>query len=505
MKRRIKNMGYFLYCVIAILLAAVSLIIYKLGYWVLDTWGLLSMDEIVFHLKVPLEGTSTDMVIEGINACVPMACLVILFMLVLVIGMRKKKLRGILSLFLIVCLCLSAGLQSLNTVYAELEIGDYLSNQSEESTFIQDEYVDPRSVKITFPEQKRNLIYIFLESMETTYMSVGEGGAFEENYIPELTVLAKENTSFSNTSLLGGASSVTGTSWTMAGLFAQTSGLPLKVSAEGDDINTTLGNNESFSSTAYNIQDILHENGYNQCFLLGSDATFGGRRAYFDAHGECEIWDYLTAKEEGKIPEDYYVWWGYEDEKLFSYAQEKLLELSATGEPFNLTMLTVDTHFEDGYVCDLCQNEFGDNQYANVMACSSRQIQAFIEWIQQQDFYENTTIVLCGDHLTMDSDFCTELDVDNYQRTVYNTFINLPDELEVSYEQTNNRQFSTMDMFPTTVSALGATIEGNRLGLGTSLFSGEQTIIEKYGLEYVNQELKRNSVFYNLLINDVDY
>ena len=37
------------------------------------------------------------------------------------------------------------------------------------STFIDDNYVDPSSVNITFPEQKRNLIYIFLESMEMTY------------------------------------------------------------------------------------------------------------------------------------------------------------------------------------------------------------------------------------------------------------------------------------------------------------------------------------------------
>lgn len=485
------------------IIAAIGLIIYKLGIWVLDTWGLLSMDEIVFHLKVPLEGTNNDIVLEGVNACVPIACLVVMFMIVFMLGMRRKKLIGSICLLLVACLCVSAGAQSLYTVYTELEVGEYLVNLNEESTFIQDEYVDPRSVEITFPEQKRNLIYIFLESMETTYMSIEEGGAFEENYIPELTELAKTYTNFSNTELMGGAYPVTGTGWTMAGLFAQTSGLPLKLSAEVEDGNATLAENTSFSSTAYNIQDILYENGYKQCFLLGSDATFGGRRAYFNAHGECEIWDYLTAQEEGKISEDYYVWWGYEDEKLFSYAQEKLLELSASDEPFNLTFLTVDTHLEDGYVCESCQNEFGDNQYANVMACSSRQIKSFIEWIQQQEFYENTTIVLCGDHLTMDSDFCSELD--GYQRTVYNTFINLPEGLNVSYEQTHNRAFTTIDMFPTTISALGATIQGDKLGLGTNLFSDEDTLVEKYGLDYVSQELKRNSVFYNLLLNDIDY
>lgn len=186
------------------------------------------------------------------------------------------------------------------------------------------------------------------------------------------------------------------------GIFAQTSGLPLKLSetVEEGNGNAVLERNDGFSASAYNLEDILAQNGYRQCFMLGSDATFGGRGAYFNSHGTCEIWDINTANELGKLSEDYYVWWGYEDNKLFEYAREKLEELSSYEEPFNLTLLTVDTHFEDGYVCDLCDDEFGDNQYANVMACSSKQVNEFIQWIQEQSFYENTTIILSGDHLT---------------------------------------------------------------------------------------------------------
>ena len=52
-------------------------------------------------------------------------------------------------------------------------------------------------------------------------------------------------------------------------------------------------------------------------------------------------------------------------------------------------------------------------------------------------------------------------------------------------------------MYPTTLAALGAKIEGNKLALGTNLFSEEQTLIEKYGVEYVNNELMRTSQFYD--------
>lgn len=503
MKRKIQYSAYFFGTLLAALISALGLIIYKLAGWVLDTWGLLSMDEIIFHLKVPLEGTNTDMIIDGINACVPLASVVFLMMMAFSIGMmRKKKKIALCCLCLVMAICVESSVKAVNIVYTELGVEEYLENQGKSSTFIQEEYVDPRNVQITFPEEKRNLIYIFLESMETTYASTDVGGAYNENYISELTALAQDNVYFSHTDYLGGGFPTFGTTWTMAALFAQTSGIPLKNAGESDEANATLAENNTFSSSAYNLEDVLAANGYRQCFLLGSDATFGGRRAYFDSHGDCEIWDLLTARETGKISEDYYVWWGYEDAKLFTFAQEKLMELSEAGEPFNLTMLTVDTHFEDGYVCDLCGDAFGDDQYANVISCSSRQISEFIQWVQEQSFYENTTIILSGDHLTMDSDFCEGLE--DYERGVYNAFINLPEGLDVSFEKTHNRQFSTMDMFPTTLASMGVTIEGDKLGLGTNLFSDEQTLVERFGLEELNVELMAQSTFYELLINDID-
>ena len=105
--------------------------------------------------------------------------------------------------------------------------------------------------------------------------------------------------------------------------------------------------------------------------------------------------------------------------------KKDLLELSKQDDPFNLTMLTVDTHFEDGYVCELCPDTFGDNQYANVMACSSKQVKEFVDWIQEQDFADDTTIVISGDHLTMDSDFCDDVEK-RLSREKYTQLISIP-------------------------------------------------------------------------------
>ena len=92
--------------------------------------------------------------------------------------------------------------------------------------------------------------------------------------------------------------------------------------------------------------------------MIGSDATFGGRRTYFESHGKTEIFDYTTAVEEGKIPEGYWVWWGYEEQKCYlKIAKEKLSEIGIKDEPFNFTMLTVDTHLKtDMYVSSAKMN-----------------------------------------------------------------------------------------------------------------------------------------------------
>ena len=369
----------------------------------------------------------------------------------------------------------------------ELNLVQFVSAATTESVFIEDHYVDPNHTQLTFPEQKRNLIYIFLESMETTFGETEAGGPIYDNFIPELTMLAQENVNFSNDDGVGGAMSFSGTTWTAAAMVTQTSGINVQVPLEAE----YFGGKNGYMPGVVSIGEVLEDAGYNQTLLVGSDAEFGGRESYFLEHGNYNIVDTKTLKERGWLPEDYRVWWGFEDAKLFAAAKLELTALASQGEPFNFTMLTCDTHFPDGYRCKECQNEYPE-RYPTVMRCSSRMLYDFIEWIQEQPFYENTTIVLCGDHLTMDPDFMQDVD-ENYLRTVYNCIINPA----VEPVREKNREFGTFDMFPTTLAAMGVEIQGDRLGLGTNLFSDKQTLCEMYGFETLDWELQKRSEFYN--------
>ena len=376
---------------------------------------------------------------------------------------------------------------SMGLFTVKLNLIQFVNAAATESEFIEDHYVDPTLAELTFPEEKRNLVYIFLESMETTFGETDAGGPIYDNFIPELTQLAAENVNFSNDDRLGGALSFSGTTWTAAALVTQTSGLNVQVPLDAE----YFGGENGYMPGVVSLGEILEAEGYNQTLLVGSDAEFGGREAYFTEHGNYNIVDIKTLKSRGWLPMDYDVWWGFEDAKLFGIAKLELAALAAQGEPFNFTMLTCDTHFPDGYHCQVCQDEYPE-QYPTVARCSSRMVYDFIRWIQQQPFYENTTIILCGDHLTMDPDFMQEVD-ENYQRTIYNCTINAP----VEPVKEKNREFGTYDMFPTTLAALGVQIGGDRLGLGTNLFSGKQTLCEMYGFEALDWELQKRSEFYN--------
>ena len=376
---------------------------------------------------------------------------------------------------------------TLGVFGTRMEVIPYVKADVTDSTFIQTHYVKPENSILRFPEQKRNLIYIILESMESTYAEPTAGETIKACYIPELKSLAENNVNFSHTDGLGGALPFPGTTWTAAAMVAQTSGVVIKVSLKAD----TYGAGDVFLPGVTSIGQFLDEQGYNQVLLLGSNAEFHGREIYFTEHGNYSILDTDALKAADRLPEDYEKWWGFEDKKLFSYAKEELTRLAAAGAPFNLTMLTADTHFPDGCQCDLCGEDY-EEPYANVLACSSRQVADFVDWIMKQPFYENTTIVISGDHPTMDAGFMDEMNPD-FTRTIYNCFINAA----LKPVKENNRQFGTFDLYPTTLAAMGVEIEGDRLALGTNLFSDKETLTEQFGYEYLVGELQKQSDFYD--------
>lgn len=366
---------------------------------------------------------------------------------------------------------------SLAVMACTVHLPRYLYLQTQESPIYAESYVDPTAVSIQFPEQKRNLIHIYLESVETTYQDTASGGHWPVDLIPQLTQLAEEHTSFSQ------LVSLTGTDYTSGALVAQTAGIAINRSLSKYSIDG------QFLPYARTLHDILAEESYRQIFMCGSDGNFGSRTTYFTSHN-CEMWDYYTAIEQGIVPEGYVEevgGWGLRDCILLDWARSALTELAEGQEPFALSLLTVDTHFYDGALCDHCGDTL-PTQYENVIRCSDTLVADFVRWCQEQPFYENTTILITGDHPTMDLTFIAQNANTVTERGVYTCIINPYDKLLPV--NSGPRSASTFDIFPTTLSALGAQWEGHQLAFGVDLFSDAPTLVEQKGRELLDLQLQ---------------
>ena len=488
---------------------------YLWGIW---RYPVVSIDQIVFHMRMPLKGTAPTFVQDMLLcALAPTAALFVLYELLAWASPRICRRTWTLSLqgvkwmrigLLPVHLCapmtaiiLLAWLFLLAPcLNLYLNIVPFFTTRMNPSTFIEEEYVEPTALQIVFPEHKRNLISIYLESGETTFQDRENGGVADVNYTPEMTRIARENISFSQSELIAGAAVTPGAGWTIGGLVAESSGLPLKLYVNDAGVDNSAGSFTAFLPGATTLGDLLKAQGYRNAFLCGSDFVFGGRDQYYAQHGDYEVWDMPYIKRTGLLPDDYYYHgWGIEDRTLYQLARQKLTGLAGGDQPFHFSMLTVDTH-APGFTCEDCPTDV-DDPYLRIIACASRQLGSFIDWCEQQPFFENTTIVITGDHSSMaDAVDLTGISVEEYNkhggsvdRLVYNAFINSV----ATPVQEKNRQFTTLDIFPSTLASIGVQIEGDRLGLGTNLFSDRETLAEEYGYDHLFEELYKLSHFYN--------
>ena len=495
-----------------------SLILFSIGmvavfatFWSVSTFSSIAPDQLLVNMVSPKEATSEDVMNTVWTVGVLRAGAFIFAFFLFALSKREVyfkrtdkerrfftvKVRRIIS-FVMAVVSLVGGLIYGITAFNLIDLYKFYIK---DSTFIEDNYVDPNEVKMQFPETKRNLIHIYLESMENSYLSKDMGGYLDENLMKPLTDLAQEGVVFSNSDLyFGGPISTTGCVWSVASMVNMTTGLTMKPPVAADN----YGSPETFLPGAVSIGDILASQGYEQSLMFGAAARFGGLDYYFTTHGNFNILDFYGVKKLGWIPQNYRVRWGYEDDKLFEFAKREITRLNSTGKPFHFVMETADTHFPDGYVGPNTPTP-RPNQYSNVIAYSASEVAKFVRWIQEQPFYENTTIVIIGDHLSMDKNYFKNFDED-YLRTTFNVIINPANDLvNIPVERKRNRTWCNIDMFPTILASMGVKIEGDRLALGTNLFSGEPTLMERNGegmegWEYVDEQLKYKSDLYNDVI-----
>ena len=276
-----------------------------------------------------------------------------------------------------------------------------------------------------------------------------------------------------------------GTSWTTASIISSTSGIPFKIPLEQSKIRKN-----NYLRKVTTLGDLLQDKGYYNEVISGAKTKFGALYDYFKIHGDYNIIDPETV-DNYKINVDYNKTgaWGFNDKYMFDLAKDRLTTLASKEEPFNEILIGIDSHPIDGYKTDFTINKY-KKRYENVYATESILISDFINWLKEQPFYEDTVIVIVGDHLCMQTSFMNKVSIEDRGR--FNLIINS----SVTTKNTKNRGVASYDLYPTIVAAMGGKIKDNQIGLGVNLFSNKKTLIEKYGKDKLNNEMLKKSQFY---------
>ena len=463
-------------------------------------------EEIVFYCKMGLEDSDNSVFFEAVKIGLPFIILIygifytILYDITFGKKIWKSKKGKQIYPFTIMAkhrnkfIALIFALSTI-IVLSSIKIFNYLFYIGSNSSFIEENYVNPAQTNITFNE-KRNLIFIVVESLETSFFSKEHDGYWDYEVTPELYQLLndKDSVTFYNNNKKEGLNMIQGASWTTASVVSTATGVPFKIR-----INKNEYHSKDFMNGSYALGDLLKDNGYYNEVISSAKTSFGGLKEYFKKHGDYSIIDAKSLKKYGlKMKKSDKGKWGFNDNYLFETAKKRLEVISKQDKPFNLELITIDTHFTDGFIGDYSLNKY-KTQYENVYATESKLIYDFVNWVKKQDFYDNTTIVIVGDHISMQTSFFRKHHAKD--RYVYNCIINPA----VKNANNKNRIITALDIYPTTIASIGGIIDGDRLGLGSNLFSNKKTLAEEYGVKYLDKELQKRSEFYNNSILNDEY
>ena len=162
----------------AYILLFISIIIFCMTYYYLFIMGTVSFYEFAYLLSHEMgSGGSFTVVLDTILACIwPILILSLVYFLVCKYLLKTKK--RILAFGIII---MFVGLFSL---VKSVHLDSYIVNKNKNTDIYEKYYVDTNNVKVSLPKKKRNLIIIYLESMESSLFSKENGGVFDKSIIP---------------------------------------------------------------------------------------------------------------------------------------------------------------------------------------------------------------------------------------------------------------------------------------------------------------------------------
>ncbi len=379
----------------------------------------------------------------------------------------KKHFEKILLVISLILLCVSPLTQHLGNIL--------IPNADQQAFNIEERVHTPEF--LTKPSDQKNIVIIYLESVERSYGQIPEFKGFYE----PIQTLADQAVEFTN------IIETSGTNYTIAGMVSSQCGVPLfsnglKTIAFQSDAGKPI---EGFLPKIHCLGDQLKEDGYTLSYMNGASLDKFSKRSFYSEHGYTRLLDKADVPYEQK--KDRQNVWGLNDALLFELATKEFDILASSNKPFLQSMLTISTHGPDAFLdndCAPAQNV--TSQIPRAIQCTGVLITQFVNHIKNSNVGQDTIVVLLSDHLSF---FNTTRDQIN---TVGKDRRNLFLTLNHSSPKKMNRHMASFDIYPTLLETLGYELKDGRANLGFSAYSSLENLTEEMGVKKINRIFKSN-------------
>jgi hypothetical protein len=304
--------------------------------------------------------------------------------------------------------------------------------------------------EVSFPGPRRNVVLVFVESLERTYLDETRFPGL----MPNLAALEAQATSFTDITQVSEAS------WSIAGMLASQCGIPLVGSGAGFD---------SFLPGATCMGDLLKAEGYDLTYMDAANLNFAGIGTFYASHGFGTVIG-LPEIAAGLDDPGYLNEWGLNDDSLLDAVARRFDALSTGNAPFGLVTLTVGTHHPYGYMSRSCGEKTyadGTNAFLNAVHCADQVVAGFIRHVIDSPAFADTVLVVASDHLAMPNLAQERLEAGERRNLLMVFAPGLP-------PGQNDKPGSTLDTAPTLLGLLGAPTPA--LGYGRDLLGEAPTL-----------------------------
>lgn len=339
----------------------------------------------------------------------------------------------------------------------------------------------------------KNVIVVTLESLQTFLIGAKVNG---EEVTPFLNEFINESYYFDNFFHQTGQGKTSDSEFLI-----DTSLYPLNRGA----VFFTHGNND-YTATP----EILRQQGYFTSVFHANYATFWNRNIMYSALGYDRYYNELDYK----ITPETNLNWGLKD---IEYFDQSVDILKTVDQPFYARFLTLTNHYPFTYDEDTKFIEPYDSgngvfdRYIVTARYLDESIKKFIERLKAEGMYDDSIIVLYGDHYGisekhnramaqfLEKDQITEFDTLNLQRTPL--YIHMPGQTE---GETISKPTGQIDIKPTILNLLGIDTT-NDIRFGHDMFSNEYTgfVVLRDGSFITDKYAYKNNIFYDRITGEI--